>query len=224
VVVVVLALAVGGAFAAGVFSSDGTGGGGGPEELEASNNVKLEAGEIKVFWPGLGPGTASPDLANQVMGVIGRYVDDAIVPGLRTGTVKTASLVDTFDDAALAQLEDPATRETLLDEKLPKAIGELTITSEPIAIVALNDLDNKTVLATARILIKTLVQSEQGWYETEHDGQLVVGPQLDGTWKITAWDAETSRTPPGPKPKPKAKAQPGATSTQPGANSTTEAT
>ena len=209
--VVLLALVVGGAFAAGVFSSDG--GGGGSEELVASNNVKLEAGDIKVRWPGLGPGEPSPDLANQVMGVIGRYVDKAIVPGLRTGRVKTAALADTFDDAALAQLEDAAVRETLLDENLPLAIGELTITSEPIEIVALNDIDNKTVLATARILIKTLVQSEPGWYEIEHDGQLVVAPQLDGSWRITAWDAETSRTPPGPKPRPTGTGSQGTTST-----------
>jgi hypothetical protein len=215
-VIVVLALAVGGAFAAGVFSSDG-GGGGGSEELVASNNVKLEAGDIKVRWPGIGPGQASPDLANQVMEVIGRYVDKAIVPGLRTGSVRTASLADTFDDAALAQLEDPTVRETLLDEKLPKAIGELKITSEPIEIVALNDIDNKTVLATARILIKALVQSEPGWYETEHDGQIVVAPQLDGSWRITAWDAETSRTPPGPKPRPEPKAGQGTTTTTTGA-------
>jgi hypothetical protein len=210
-VVVVLALAVGGAFAAGVFSSDGSGGG--SEELVASDNVKLEAGDIKVRWPGIGPGQASPDLANEVMEVIGRYVDKAIVPGLRNGTVKTASLADTFDEAALAQLEDPTVRQTLLDEKLPLAIGELKITSEPIEIVALNDFDNKTVLATARILIKALVQSEPGWYETEHDGQIVIAPQLDGSWRITAWDAETSRTPPGPKPKPEPKAKQGTTST-----------
>jgi hypothetical protein len=202
-VIVVLALVVGGAFAAGVFG--GGGGGGGPEPLEASNNVHLSAGKLTVRWPGEGPGASDPNLPNEVMKVIGRYVDDGIVPGLRTGAVKDQALGATFDDAALAALNDPNTRSSMLDEKLPKAIGELTITSKPIDMVALNDADNHTVLTSAKIRIKVLVQSEKGWYTVEHNGQLVIQPQLDGSWKITAWDAKASRTPPGPKPKPKPK-------------------
>jgi hypothetical protein len=196
VIVVVLALAIGGAFAAGVFSGGGSDSAGPPE---ASTNIDLQPGEVKVRWPGLGPGQAAPGLQDQVMATLGKYIDDGIVPGLRTGKVNTAALAASFDEGALAQLDGEA-RGVVLDEGLPKAIGNLTITSPPIDVVALNDGENKPVFATARVDLEVDVQSEKGYYTVTHEGQLVLAPTPDGTWKITAWDLEAQRTPPGPKP------------------------
>jgi hypothetical protein len=211
VVVVVLALVVGGAFAAGVFSG---GGGGGPEPLEASDNVKLVPGQLKVRWPGLGPGQSDPELPNRVMKVIGDYVDQGLVPGLRTGVVKDDALGAAFDVGAIAQLSDANARGALLDEKLPKAIGELKITSRPIDMVALNDNDNNLVFVSAKVHLDILVQSEKGWYTVIHKGELVLAPEADGSLKVTAWDAKALRTPPGPKPKPEKKSSTSSTTTQ----------
>ena len=192
VIAAVLVLAIGGAFAAGVFSG---GGGGESGPLEASTNVKLEPGELEVKWPGLGPGQTDPDLPDQVMAVIGKYVDNGIVPGLRTGKVKTAALADAFDLGALDQLDGEA-RGTLLDEKLPKAIGKLTIIAPPIEITALNDADNKTVLASAKVDLDIRVRSAKGFYSVKHEGELVLAPDTEGTWRVTGWDVKALRTPP----------------------------
>jgi hypothetical protein len=217
-VVVVLALVVGGAFAAGVF---GGGGGGGDEPLQASDNVKLVPGALKVRWPGLGPGASDPELPNRVMKVIGDYVDEGVVPGLRTGAVETNSLGSAFDLAAIAQLSDATARGALLDEKLPKAIGELTITSRPIDMVALNDSDNKLVFVSAKVHLDILVQSDKGWYTVIHKGEFVLAPEADGSLRVTAWDAKALRTPPGPKPKPEKKSSTSSTTPGNGADTTT---
>jgi flagellar basal body-associated protein FliL len=192
-IVLVVLLAVGGAFAAGVFSGSG---GGGDEPLQASTNVKLERGEVKVRWPGSGPGQTDPELQNQLITLIGKYVDEGIVPALRTGTVQTAALSNVFDEAALSQLDTPEARAAMLDERQPKAIGKLAILAPPIRITALNDNDNKTVLATAYLILDIRAQSDKGFYEVTRKGQLVFAPQLDGSWKVTGWHMNVSRTPP----------------------------
>jgi hypothetical protein len=200
VIAIVLLLAIGGAFAAGVF-----GGGGGSEPVEASTNVHLTKGEFSVRWPGEGPGQTDPGLAPDVMQVVGKYVDDGVVPTLRTGTLNTAKVGDLFDQGALAQLDDPTARGALFDEKLPLATGELDITSKPIDIVALNDSDNKLVFVSAKVHLDLLVQSDKGYSTIIHKGELVLEPDASGNLKITAWDVKALRTPPGPKPKPEKK-------------------
>jgi hypothetical protein len=195
-VVVVLALAVGGAFAAGVFSSDG---GGGSEPLEASTNVHLEAGDVEVRWPGLGPGQADPALPEQVMKVLGQYVDGGIVPALRTGKADDAVLEDTFDLGALGQLNGEP-RGTLLDEGQPRAIGKLTITAPPVQIIALNDAGNATVLASAKLDLNIRVRSAKGYYTIRHDGEFVLVPDGQGAWRITGWDVNAERSTPTARP------------------------
>jgi hypothetical protein len=191
VVAAVLLLGIGAAFALGVFS-----GGGGDEEAApvASTNVDLEPGELQVFWPGLGPTATPEDLPDQVMGVIGEYVDNGIVPGLRTGKVKDADLGTAFDQAALAKLagED---RAVLLDEGLPKAVGKLTITSTaPTNFTVLNDAQGASLVVTAALDLDVRVRSAKGPYDIKRTGQLELVPNGSGGWVITGWDIDVSRT------------------------------
>jgi hypothetical protein len=191
VIAALLIVGVGAAFALGVFSGDSN------EEAapKASTNVKLEPGEVTVYWPGIGPGGAAtaPELPDQVMSAIGEYVDNGIVPGLRTGKVKDADLSDAFDAAALAKLAGDD-RAVLLDEGLPKAIGKLTIKSTPTDLTVLNDAQGATLLVSAVLDLDIRVVGAKGAYDIKRTGQLEFAPDGAGGWKITGWDVDVSRT------------------------------
>ena len=192
VVAAVLLLGVGAAFALGVFS----GGGGDKAAPVASTNVDLQPGEVQVFWPGLGfeGAHAAPDLPDQVMSVIGEYVDQGIVPGLRTGRVKDADLSTAFDPAALAKLAGDD-RAVLLDEGLPKAVGKLTITSTaPTDFAVLNDAQGASLVVTAALDLDIRVRSAKGPYDITRTGEFELVPNGSGGWVITGWDLDVSRT------------------------------
>ena len=103
---VLVVAGVGAAVAGGVFS----GGSNGTSAPEASTNVHLEVGKTSASWPGDGPATSDSELPNQALAVVGKYIDDAVVPGLRNGKVQTASLSGIFDQNALTQLDGDAPR------------------------------------------------------------------------------------------------------------------
>ena len=189
---VLVVAGVGAAVAGGVFS----GGSNGTSAPEASTNVHLEVGKTSVSWPGDGPATSDSELPNQALAVIGKYIDDAVVPGLRNGKVQTASLSGIFDQNALTQLDGDA-RAAVLDENLPKAVGEIQIISDPVRIAVLNDADNKTLFVTTRIHLDVQVDSDKGKYTVTRKGDMVLAPDTNGKLKVTAWDLKTFTTPPG---------------------------
>jgi hypothetical protein len=137
--------------------------------------------------------TAPPELADQVMSVIGEYVDNGIVPGLRTGKVQDADLSTAFDAAALAKLAGDD-RGVLLDEGLPKAVGKLTITSPPANLTVLNDAQGANLVVTAALDLDIKVRSAKGPYDIKRTGQLELVPTGSGGWIITGWDIDVSRT------------------------------
>lgn len=189
----VLVLAgVGGAVAGGVFS----GGSDSAAPPKPSTNVDLKTGQVTVNWPGDGTATSDPDLPDQALAVVGKYIDRAVVPGLRTGKVNTASLSGIFDQNALTQLDGDA-RRAVLDENLPKAVGDIDIIARTVKMAVLNDNDNKTLFVTARINFDTQVDSDKGKYTVTRKGEFVLAPDTNGDLKVTAWKLKTFTTPPG---------------------------
>jgi hypothetical protein len=197
IIAVVLLVGVGAAFAAGAFSSSG---GGGESAPTASTNVNLKMstkpGDVATHWPGDGPAPADSALPNQVLGVIGQYIDQGVVPALRTGKVTTAKLSSTFDQNALTQLDGTA-RAALLDEGLPPAVGEIKIISDPVKLRVLKDQDGKTLFAAAAIHFDIQVTSDKGKYTVTRKGYLVMSPDQSGKLKVDGWDLKTYRTPLG---------------------------
>lgn len=183
---------IGAAFAGGVFS----GGGDSAAPPKPSTNVDLEVGKTTAEWPGDGAANSDPNLPDQALAVIGKYIDDGVVPGLRNGKVQTASLSGIFDQNALTQLDGDA-RGAVLDENLPNAVGDIEIISDPVRIAVLNDNDNKTLFVTTRIHLDVQVDSDKGKYTVTRKGDMVLAPDTDGQLKVTAWDLKTYTTPPG---------------------------
>jgi len=183
---------IGGAFAGGVFS----GGGESAAPPKPSTNVDLKTGPVTARAPGTDAATSDPALPDQALAVIGKYIDDAVVPGLRTGKVKTASLSGIFDQNALTQLDGEA-RGALLDENLPKAVGDINILAKPVKIAILDDTENKTLFVTARIHFDIQVNSAKGKYTVTRKGDVVLAPDTNGDLKVTAWHLRTYTTPPG---------------------------
>jgi hypothetical protein len=193
--IIVLALVVAGvgaAVAGGVFS----GGSSGPSAPKASTNVDLKVGKVSTEWPGDGPASSDSNLPDEALAVIGKYIDNGVVPGLRTGKVQTASLSGIFDQNALSQLDGDA-RPAVLDENLPQAVGEIKIISKPVSVAVLNDGDNKTLFVTTRIHLDVQVDSDKGKYTVTRKGDMVLAPDPSGKLKVTAWDLKTFTTPPG---------------------------
>ncbi len=192
VVAAVLILGVGAAFALGAFGGGGSGDEAAPV---ASTNVELTPGNVAVYWPGLGYGgtKTAPELPDNVMSIIGQYVDNGVVPGLRTGKVQDADLGTAFDEAALAKLAGDD-RGVLLDEGLPKATGKLTITSPPVNLTVLNDADGNSLVVAAAVDLDIRVNSDKGTYDIKRTGSFELTPDGAGGWKITGWDLNVSRT------------------------------
>ena len=196
VVAAVLIVGAGAAFALGAFSG---GDDGGSEEAapKISNNVDLQDGT----GPGVLAGgsvpmarTCRPELTERIHTVIGEYVDNGIVAGLRSGKVKDADLTDAFDEAALARLKGDD-RGVLLDEGLPKATGKLSITSnQPTNIFVLNDGQGVLQVASVVLDLTIHVTAEKGTYDIVRTGQLELTPDATRAWKITGWDLNVQRT------------------------------
>jgi hypothetical protein len=195
VIAAALIVGAGAAFALGAFSGGDDGGGGEQAAPKTSNNVDLQDGQVQVYWPGLGYGVQpAPELLDRIHSVIGEYVDNGTVAGLRTGKVKDADLTDAFDEAALARLKGDD-RGVLLDEGLPKAVGKLSITSnQPTNIFVLNDAQGASQVASVVLDLTIHVKADKGAYDIVRTGQLELAPDATGTWKITGWDVNVQRT------------------------------
>jgi hypothetical protein len=186
VVIAVLVIA-GGAFAL----TSGGGGKSGPE-FKASTAVDLKAGDTKVEFLGFSGPAFPPEVRDQVLSSLGTYVEDGIVKALRTGKADDAGLDTVFDAAATARLTGPE-RATLLDEGLPKAVGEISVTTPAVAMTALADKGDALVLISASVDFKVKARAEKGTITIQRTGSFVFAPDEGGAWKITGWTLSVTR-------------------------------
>jgi hypothetical protein len=193
VVVVVAAVVVGILVSSGGDDSGDRGGGGESASRPVANtDVRIEAGEVTADSAGP-PVSVSPEITGGVIDLIRKYLELATVEPLRRQQA-AGDLSGVFDTAALARATGPD-RALLVDEGMPKVTGDLDVTSIPIALTGLGDLDGNLVLVTANVAFD--VQGDTGAEEPLHIqrfGSLVVTPDAAGSWKISAYKLYVERT------------------------------
>ena len=174
-------------------------GGGGKDTppLDTSTTVQLELGELTVESVNPFGAEFPPEASEAALAAIEAYVQDATVKPLRSGRVTDSALPEIFDDAALAYLPTAADRSVLFDEGLPKAVGKVTVVGVPIALTVLLDNTKTPKLISATIDLEIKARSKKGVMTVHRTGTLVLSPQLDATWKITAWTLHVERGGPG---------------------------
>ena len=158
-------------------------------ETVASTAVNLKVGQLQLVSV-QGGGELPPDLADQVLGVIGQYVDDGIVGPLRKGTADDQKLAAIFDAGAIARLATD--RPVLLDEGLPKATGNIKITAPPVNMLGLAS-GPAVVLMTTAIDFKIKAELSSGTVTIHRQGTLVFVRQDSGEWQITGWTLHVDR-------------------------------
>jgi hypothetical protein len=210
VIAVIAVLALVAAGAAFALSSGESG-----PEFEASTTVELEPGLATLeYVPAFQSQIELPaDVRDQMLGAIGTYIDDGIVVALRRGKAPNPPLAEAFDQGALAALEGPD-RASLLDEGLPKAVGKIKVTSEPISFSGLV-VDGNVVVATANVSFTITARAEQGVIRIERSGEFDFAPDASGAWKVSGWKIDANRSGPGVTPAP--------TTTLPGGDTATTA-
>ncbi|MEX0665043.1 MAG: hypothetical protein WD598_09795 [Acidimicrobiia bacterium] len=171
--------------------------GGGGKELDTSTTVELELGEIGVESVATLKETDFPPEARQaVLATIGQYVDEGTAVPLRKRKADETKLAEIFDQAAVVRLAG-TDRSLLLDEGLPKVVGKVTVTSPPVALIALSDANGEVLLVSAEVDFAVKARAQRGVITVQRTGTLVLTPQSDGSWKITGWTLHVERGGPG---------------------------
>jgi hypothetical protein len=156
-------------------------------------NVSLQLGDVST--DSAGPAAQlSPEQSQAVMKAIGDYVTVATVNPLHTAK-PAGDLAGVFDPAALARVTG-VDRGVMVDEGLPKVTGDLDITAQPVAVVALADQNGGIVLATAKLDLDITGQtgSDAGPLHIVRRGDLVLAPDASGAWKVTSYNVAVART------------------------------
>jgi hypothetical protein len=173
-------------------------GGGGDKKkdgptFEASTAVDLKVGNLDIVSPS-GQGAFPPELAEELIGVIGKYVDEGIVAPLREGKATDPELQKVFDLGAINRLT--ADRAVLLDEELPEAVGKIDITAPPVNMLALAS-GPKIILVTTAVDLSVEAETETGTVTVHRTGTLVFAQAQGGEWRITGWTLHVDRGGPG---------------------------
>jgi hypothetical protein len=177
-----------------------TGGDDGSEPgFKASTSVELTAGETSIsrvaFRPNA-PTELAPEVQDQILGILSRYVDEGTVAPLRSGKADDAVLAELFDGPAVARLAG-TDRAVLLDEGLPKAVGKVDGSSPPVAMAALENADGNVVFVSAAVELTITAETETGTVEIARAGSIVLAPDPTTGWKITGWTLHVDRAGPG---------------------------
>ncbi len=166
------------------------------------DTVELAAGDVTA--DSAGPAAAlTPEQANAVLGVLDSYVNGASLEPLRSGKPTTADLSAVFDPGTLARVSG-ADRAVALDEGLPAIAGRMKVKADPVAMVALGDQTGTVVLVSTNLhyTVETKTAAKAKPVVVDRTAQLVLSPDLAGSWKVTAYDIGVQRTGSGLGPVP----------------------
>lgn len=178
----------------------GCSGGGGSDQAKTTSTTKpqtridIPLGNVSADSAGA-PLTLSADQSQHVIDALTTYVKGATVDPLRSGKPTTADLSGVFDPTTLASATT-TDRGVVLDEGLPKVTGNLTVTAQPVAVVALGDQSGNLALATAALVLDvtgaTRVKGEP--LHVVRQANFALQPDPSGAWKITSYDMIVSRS------------------------------
>ena len=177
------------------------GGGGGGKSTSAGHattvvpntNVSLQLGDVSADSAGP-PAQLAPEQSQAILKVVGDYLTAATVDPLRSAK-PAGDLSALFGAGALARVTGPD-RPVMLDEGLPKVTGDLNVTAQPVAVVALADQGGGIVLATATIDldIQGVTAVKGAPLRILRKGDLVLSPDASGAWKVTAFNIAVARS------------------------------
>jgi hypothetical protein len=165
-------------------------------EFKESTFVDLKVGPVDVASvnPNLGqPQNFPKELQDLLIARIGAYVDDGIVIPLREGKADSTKLAEVFDQPALARL-GTAEGAALLDQGLPKAVGEVKIEAPPIEMFGLSSDNGNMLLVTVTIDFQVTAETKTGDVQIRRSGTLVFARDLEDNWNITGWTLHVDRS------------------------------
>jgi hypothetical protein len=170
------------------FLARGDDGGSAPSKKSVSGNVQLTLAGVQNANTGA-PAQLSDDAANQIMTVVGQYVDRGLIAPVKTGKPPEA-VSDLFDAGTQAAIQGPD-KDVLFENGQPELTGDFTPAAEPVVITALSDGNGQFVLATAAFAYNADAGVEGGTLNTARTIALTFTP--DNGWKITGYDVSLTR-------------------------------
>jgi hypothetical protein len=160
-----------------------------PAKKSVSGNVQLVLGGVQNVNGG-SPATLPDDAANQIMQVVGTYVDRGLVIPVKTGK-PPEGVAELFDAGTQAALQGPD-RDVLFENGEPKLAGDFKPAASPVIITALSDGNGQFVLATAAFDYSAAVGVKGGELQTARGIALTFSSE-GGQWKITGYDLSVTR-------------------------------
>jgi hypothetical protein len=160
-----------------------------PPKRSVLGNVQMVLGGINNVNAG-GPATLPEDAANQIMQLVGVYVDRGLVVPVKQSKPpeNVAELFDAGTQAAIQGLD----KDVLFENGQPERTGDFKPAAEPVIITALSDGNGQFVLATANLNYVSEVGVKGGTLKTVRTIALTVAPE-GGAWKITGYDVGVAR-------------------------------
>jgi hypothetical protein len=139
-------------------------------------------------------GTKGPDDAQlaAIKKTLDGWLASAVVAPLHTGQ-PAPDLAPLFTAAALERLADPATRATLVDEGLPPATTSIAAEVANVLLSTVAGPDEVLAVVGARIDLKVHAVGPTLDVDVVHQGELVLAPQDDGSWRIESFALHTAR-------------------------------
>lgn len=139
-------------------------------------------------------GTKAPDEAQlaAIKKTLDGWLASAVVAPLHSGR-PAPDLAPLFTPAALERLADPATRATLVDEGLPPASTTIAAELANVLLSTVAGADEVLAVVGARIDVKVRAVGPTLDVDVVHQGELVLAPEPDGSWKIESFALHTTR-------------------------------
>jgi hypothetical protein len=160
-----------------------------PSKQSVSGNVQLVLGGINNANAGA-PATLSDDAANQIMHLVGVYVDRGLVVPAKENE-PPQNVAELFDAGTQAAIQGPD-KDVLFESGQPERTGDFKPAAEPVLITALSNGNGEFVLATAGFTYGSEVGVKGGTLKTVRTIALTVAPE-GGQWKITGYDVGVIR-------------------------------
>ena len=139
-------------------------------------------------------GTKGPDEAQlaAIKKTLDGWLAAAVVAPLHSGQ-PAPDLSPLFTPAALERLADPAIRATVVDEGMPPATTSITAEVANLLLSTVAGADEALAIVGARIDVKVHAVGPTLDVDVVHQGELVLAPEPDGSWKIESFALHTAR-------------------------------
>lgn len=139
-------------------------------------------------------GTKPPDEATlaAVKQTLDGWLASAVVAPLHSGQ-PAPDLSPLFTAPAFERLADPATRATLVDEGMPPATTSIAAEVANVLLSTVAGPDEVIAVVGARIDVKVHAVGPTLDVDVVHQGELVLVPEADGSWRIESFALHTAR-------------------------------